>query len=156
MPSMPVWLIDTSVFVEILDVPGKAQQHETVAAEFVARSDAGHRFVLPVTTIVETGNHVAQCAGDRRGAARRFVRALENAQTEDPPWIVRDVKWDPGLLAQLIAGDSTGSSLLDLLSQGRMGTGDVAILVERDEFRASTAYTDVRVWTLERNLGAYR
>ncbi|MDO5500069.1 MAG: hypothetical protein Q4F67_10375 [Propionibacteriaceae bacterium] len=37
----------------------------------------------------------------------------------------------------------------------RLHPGDVAILVERDEFLASTAFTNVKVWTLDGNLGAY-
>lgn len=155
MPVMPVWLIDTSVFVEILDVPGKAQQHKVVTDEFLARYKKGHRFVLPVTTIIETGNHIAQCSGNRREAARRFIIALEKAKSESPPWIVRDVKWDQELLSFLLSGDSTGSSLLDLLGDGRMGTGDVALLVERDDFRNSSRYTDVRVWTLEATLSSH-
>ncbi len=152
---MPVWLIDTSVFVEILAVPGKSQQHDTIAATFVQRHGKGHKFVLPLTTVIETGNHVAQCSGDRRGAAARFVRALEQAQRQQPPWIIRDVKWDSVRFGQLMAGDSTGSSLVDLLGDGRMGTGDVALLVERDEFRAASSYRDVRIWTLEKSLSSF-
>lgn len=155
MPVMPVWLIDTSVFVEILNVPGKSQQHEVVAAEFVSRHEKGHRFVLPVTTIIETGNHIAHCPPNRRNAAERFVLALEQAQSDSPPWIVRDVKWDRVLLSRLLEGNSTGSDLLNLLGDGRMGTGDVALLVERDEFRNASSFTDVRVWTLEAALGSY-
>lgn len=152
---MPVWLIDTSVFVEILNVPGKSQQHEAVAAKFVSRHENGHRFVLPVTTIIETGNHIAHCAPNRRNAAKRFILALEQAQSDSPPWIVRDVKWDRVLLSRLLEGNSTGSDLLNLLGDGRMGTGDVALLVERDEFRNASSFTDVRVWTLEAALGSY-
>ncbi|GAA1900443.1 hypothetical protein [Lapillicoccus jejuensis] len=155
MPDMPVWLIDTSVFLEILDVPGKASRHQQIADEFIARYKDGHRFVLPLTTIIETGNHVAQCGGDRRGAARRFTTALRQAQETQPPWIIRDVQWDKARLDYLLTGDSTGSSLMDLLGDGRMGTGDVAILVERDEFRSASNFTDVRIWTLEATLNAY-
>lgn len=155
MPAMPVWLIDTSVFVEILNVPGKAQQHDLMAKEFVSRHERGHRFVLPVTTIIETGNHIVQCSSGRRDVAARFVAALRQAQSDSPPWVIRDVKWDRTLLDNLLAGDSTGSDLLNLLGDGRMGTGDVALLVERDEFRSASSYTDVRIWTLEATMGAY-
>ena len=155
MPLNTVWFIDTSVFVEILDVPGKAQQPTTVADEFVKRSHAGHKFILPVTTIIETGNHVAQCTGDRREAARRFVEAVRQASESEPPWIIRDVQWNSAFISDLMSGDSTGSSLVDLLGDGRMGTGDVSILVEREKFTRSSTYTDVRLWTLEKELGSY-
>lgn len=41
------------------------------------------------------------------------------------------------------------------MSNGLMGTGDVSILVERDQFLEETAYTNVKVWTLDANLSAH-
>ncbi len=63
--------------------------------------------------------------------------------------------WDPDFVTALIGGDSTGSSLVDLISDKRMASGDVAILVERDRFRNETAYTDVRVWSLDSQLQSF-
>lgn len=155
MPAVTVWFIDTSVLTEILRVPGKSQRADEVEAIFNQRYKAGDKFVIPITTLIETGNHVVQCAGDRRGAAERFVKAVEAAMSSRPPWIIREVEWAQDLLSALIRGGATGSLLVDLLGDGRMGVGDVVLLVERDEFRARTAYQDVRVWTLEDEMGAY-
>lgn len=41
---------------------------------------------------------------------------------------------------------------MTLLGDGRLGTGDVAILVERDQFKRKTAHASLKVWTLDREL----
>ncbi|WP_091117259.1 hypothetical protein [Nocardioides psychrotolerans] len=147
--------IDTSVFANLIEVNGNSQDRASVLEQFDAFVNSGARFVLPITTIVETGNLIFYAGGDPRPAAERLVGALSAAQEVNPPWTVRAVDWDLGFVAALIDGDSTGSSLVDLISDKRMASGDVAILVERDRFRDETAYTDVRVWSLDSQLQAF-
>ena len=154
MASRTIYLIDTSVFLEILNVPGRASQPKQVQAEFVRRYETGSRFVLPVTTLIEAGNFIAQCDGDRRGAAQRYEAAIRSAQSSTPPWAVRDVAWDQEFLTALLDGGATRMRLVDHLS-ARVGTGDIAILVELQQFRASIAITDVRLWTLDAQLDSY-
>ena len=149
-----VQFIDTSVLVEVLDVPGHNARHAEVFAEMERRMDAGVTFVLPVTTIIETGNHIAQCHGDRCGAAERFVGALRLARAASPPWIVRDVAWDGQFLDDFVGGGRTGTDLLTHLSNPTLGAGDMAILVERDQFQQDVAAT-VEVWSLDEHLVAY-
>lgn len=155
MPANAVIFIDTSVFANMIEVNGNSQDRASVLEQFDAYVNAGARFVLPITTIVETGNLIFYAGGDRRPAAERLIAALTAAQETNPPWTVRAVDWDPDFVAALINGDSTGSSLVDLISDKRMASGDVAILVERDRFREETAYTDVRVWSLDSQLQAF-
>lgn len=149
--------IDTSVLCELVGVPGKSQQGDALRDEYARRIGEGERFVLPITAVIETGNHIAQASGDRRGAAERLVAVLEAAVAGRPPFLVNQVAWDPVFLAELCNGDATGQSFVDLAGNGLMGAGDVAILVERDRFveRSSYRRADVRVWTLDRALGAY-
>lgn len=105
-----VLFIDTSVFCHIIAVPSKTTPEESAAfqEEFARRHDAGVRFVLPITTIVETGNFVQQCANDRYAATQRFHKALELAARADPPWVVHDLDWNAAFLQELLAGNSTG------------------------------------------------
>lgn len=149
-----VQFIDTSVMVELLDVPGFNARHAEILAELDRRIALGITFVLPVTTIIETGNHVAQCSGNRRAAAERFVAALELARTATPPWIVRDVAWSSDFLQSFVAGDSTGADLLTHLTNSTLGAGDVAILVEREQFVSSVSAV-VEVWSLDADLSAH-
>src|SRR5262245_3202120 len=80
--------IDTSILTNFFDVPNKNSDRATVVKEFEQRRQAGATFVLPVTSIIETGNHIAQLNGNaRRTCAQRFIRALELAVEENPPWV---------------------------------------------------------------------
>lgn len=150
-----VVFLDTSVLCNIVDVPGKNQDRDDVLARFERRALAGELFIIPVTAIVETGNHIANATGDRRAAAERLIELLGHAVDDDAPWQLHAVTWDAGFIRALCAGASTGQPLLDLLGNGQMGTGDVAILCERDAFRERTSFDRVEIWTLERVLGSY-
>lgn len=154
MPAK-VTFIDTSVLCELLEVPGMCSQHEDIRAEFELRADEDEeRFVIPIAAVIETGNHIAQSSGDRRAAAQRFVGLLTAARSSEAPFTVRRLSWDDEFLSELCAGGGTGQSLIDLAS-AKMGAGDVTILVERDRFQRDSAYTEVRVWTLDEALGAH-
>jgi len=148
-------LVDTSVFAALIKVPGRDQRHDEVRSEFERRIDAGITFILPVTTIIETGNLIANGSGDRRSAAQRLLQALDLARASDPPWTIRDVAWDSGFLERFVGGDSTGTDLVGHLTSGTLGSGDVAILVERDLLREGMSNTSVRVWSHDDQLHAY-
>lgn len=60
-----VCLIDTSIFTNILNVPGRNQNKADVNHAFREYIDLGCTFILPMATIIETGNHIAQ-NGDGR------------------------------------------------------------------------------------------
>lgn len=153
--SRMIDLVDTSVFAALIRVPGRDQRHQEVLAEFDRRIGDGVSFILPVSTIIETGNLIANGSGDRRSAAERLLNALQLAREQSPPWIIRDVPWDSEFLDRFVAGDSTGTALLGHLTAGSLGTGDIAILVERDLIEDGLANTHVRVWTFDNQLHAY-
>lgn len=156
-----VWFVDTSVLCNLVDVPGRANDRDELVAEFRERHERGDRFVIPVTAIVETGNLIANSTSHARPAAERFVGFLRKAIDGVSPWTINAPSWDAHYLQTLLRGASTGQPLLEWLSNGGlgegvgMGTGDLAILCERDEFRDRGRFRDVRIWTLERVLGAY-
>ena len=154
MDARRVTLVDTSILMRMIGIDGDELATE-VAREIDRRTEAGEQFVIPVTAIVETGNRIAQQASDRRRFTERLKTILETANAPNPPWIVRDVKFDQQFVDELLAGNSTGSNLVDLIGDRRMGTGDVALLVERDQFKRQTAYVDVGVWSLDGELSAY-
>ena len=153
--SLPrVVFVDTSIIVRLIGMDG--EQHATdMAAEFDRRREEGQRFVLPVTALVEAGNRVAQRSTDRRRFAERRCDIIQEANRPHPPWILHQAALDQQFAEELLAGDSTGSDLVALLGDGRLGTGDVAILVERDQFSRKTAHASLEVWTLDSELSAH-
>lgn len=67
-------LLDTSVYLNILDVPNNNQDRETVFSFFEKMVNDDALFLLPMATIWETGNHIADLPdGGRR---RRFAQVL--------------------------------------------------------------------------------
>ncbi len=112
MPANPVILIDTSVLTNLLRVPGMCDRAGETQDAFRRLRDMEHaKFVIPVTVVIETGNFVAQCAGDRAGAAHRFCKAIEAARASSPPWTIREVTWDGQFLEALLRPGSASSGL---------------------------------------------
>ena len=145
--------IDSSILTNILNVPGKNAHHSVVVTEFLARQAAGTTFVLPVTTIVETGNHVAQLTGAaRHSCGQRLVDALHKALVDLPPWVLTGVGWDPELVAAVLEGGHGRPDALTLIDQ-QLGLGDIGILAEIDAYRARIpSATPIHLWTLDNTL----
>jgi hypothetical protein len=149
-------LIDTSVLLNILDVPGKNSDRKQIEADFAVGIGRGQTFVLPVTSIIETGNHIAQLSGgDRRRCAERLVRTLEAALESNPPWVLTGAVWDQVMLGSILSGAVHRPDALTLMDQG-IGTGDIGILAEVDVLRRRVpSATPIGIWTLDTVLAAY-
>lgn len=152
-----VAFLDTSVLVELVEVPGKSQQPAAIRSEFERRVLAGEQFVIPITAVIETGNHIAQASGHRRPAAETLVRFIKAAIAGSAPFRLNLVRWDDTFLIDFCDGGAAAQPFVDLAGNGQMGAGDVAILVERARFITGSAFAarEVGIWTLERQLAAY-
>ncbi len=151
---MRVTLVDTSVLCELLQVPGKCESERRVQMleEVDVRSSEGERLVIPFTAVVETGNLIVQSGGERFDVAERLAAFLRVALQADSPFLVPELAFGRDFVAAIAEGGSTGETLAQLASQKKVGTGDVAILVQRDQLRARGDFTAVDVWTLDRHL----
>ncbi len=147
--------VDTSVLCELLEVPGKSSSVRVaeVATEADRRYRAGEHFVIPITAVIETGNHIAPAEGNRYEAACRLEALLRMAAAEESPWRVLQTRLGPEFLASLCDGDSTGQPLRELAA-AKVGCGDISILVERDQLLAGSAAASVLVWTFDEALAA--
>lgn len=78
---MSICLVDTSILCQLLQVPYMCDDHKPLFKDFKNRIKADERFLLPMATIFETGNHIGQNGngGERRAAARRFVDLITDA-----------------------------------------------------------------------------
>lgn len=149
-----VVFVDTSVILRLIGIDGDDRARDA-AVEFEERRKQGERLILPVTALIEAGNHVARQLTGRRIFAERLKKLVEAANAPDAPWILREAALDQYFVDELLDGNSTGSDLVTLLGDGRLNTGDVAILVERDQFERKTAHANVEVWTLDEELAAH-
>jgi hypothetical protein len=152
-----VEFVDTSIMVNIIDVPKMNSDRATVTTDLRTKRSEGVRLVLPVTTVIETGNHVAQVGdgGHRRKCADRFVEHLRLLLQRRAPWVLHEVGWNADFLHALITGAATGTSLVDH-AVNKVGCGDLSILAERERYRATVSpKLSVGIWTLDDALAAW-
>ncbi|WP_129841965.1 hypothetical protein [Streptomyces sp. RFCAC02] len=148
--------LDTSVFVEILDLPHMNGHRDAVLSEMDARLKAGVRFILPTATVIETGNHVFQIKDGsvRRTRATELMRVLLKTARGQAPWVLHERTWDGAFIASLCGGGSTGMDLAEHAVRRQLGAGDLSIVAERDLY-ASRVRARVRIWTLEAVMGTW-
>ena len=66
---MNIRFIDTSILLNILDIPGRNADKDMVTKEFKQIiKDPNQTLILPLATIIETGNHIAHISN---GCVRR-------------------------------------------------------------------------------------
>lgn len=147
---MYVHFIDTSVFLNILNVPGRNQQHDEVMKELkeLLKEKDKNVFGLPFATIIETGNHIAH-GGDgnqRREAAERFTKCIEKTINNKAPW--------------QYYGNQLTSDDLKIISREfpncamrGEGFGDLSIIRAYEKYRDETpAISKIRIWSIDRHL----
>ena len=83
-----ICLVDTTIFVEILNVPFKASQHEIITDQVASKILDKESLFLPMATVLETGNHIAQNGNgnQRRQCAERFVKQVQLAIDGESPF----------------------------------------------------------------------
>lgn len=154
MPAQ-VYFIDTSVFCNILPVPGRDQDRSEVLAELQERQ-AVSTLILPITTIVETGNFIAQLptGGERRAAAARFMQVLRLICEGKAPWSLHQFAWDLDIVQDLIDGAGTGRALHEH-AEAKVGAGDLTVLAEMRAYSTRASPATVAVWSLDADLSAF-
>jgi len=152
-----VEFVDTSILCNLLEVPGKCQDRKQVIDELKSKREQRETdLLLPVTAIIETGNHIAQVSDGRvrRSCAQRLSGVLVTVIEGNAPWALNEVEWDAAHLRALVDGGSTGSSLIEHACNG-LGCGDLNILIERDRYLARTSGVRATIWTLDTLLKSY-
>lgn len=81
-------LLDTTVYLNILDIPGLNQCRDAVFNEFEQKVANSDYFLLPLATILETGNHISRLNDGRRRMqfARKMVDDVRLAMTGEAPY----------------------------------------------------------------------
>lgn len=87
---MTICILDTSVFLNWLDVPGRNQRRAEVVGSLESYVEQGTSLLLPLAAIYETGNHIAQNdhldGNGRRSLAGRFVQQVRGSFSGEAPW----------------------------------------------------------------------
>ena len=142
-------IVDSSILLNVLDVPAFNQDREAVLAEFGALLEAEDHLLLPLAAVFETADHIADLSDGRmrRRFALQFRDHILGALRDDPPWSLIELPETSRLVEWL--GDFP-----DMATQ-ELGLSDVSILDawrrECDRHPSQRVY----IWTLHRQLRAY-
>lgn len=147
---MFVHFIDTSVFLNIINVPGRNQQHDEVMKELkelLSQKDE-NAFILPFATIIETGNHIAHCSdgNQRRKAAEKFTECIEKTINNKASWQYYGNQLTPEDLKQICM------EFPDFAMRGE-GFGDLSIIRAYEKYKDETpAIHKIRIWSVDKHL----
>lgn len=152
-----VLIFDTSVMCVWLRVPGKdtcgqgelALTYNVVNDKIEQEKKEGTIFILPIASIIETGNHIAHADGDKYKLGEIFANLISEAAESNSPWAAfteQSALWRPDKLKALAerwkASVVSGQSL-----------GDASI-VEVADYYAQMGYL-VEIYTGDDGLKAY-
>lgn len=152
-----VLIFDTSVLCVWLKVPGKETcgpegnqlTFEIVDAKIEDEKRKGTTFVLPIASIIETGNHIAHSAGDRHTVAHAFADIISATADQISPWAAfteQSELWKKENLKVL--ADRWKESVVSGQSLGDASIVDVANYYASAEF-------EVEIFTGDEGLKAY-
>ena len=148
---MNVRFIDTSVMANMLKIPGKCNAAERLQEEFKQVIEAKEVLILPIATIIETGNHIAHIdSGNiRRTIAQKFGEYLRKTAEGEAPWQLYGVELDKeGLL--YLADHIEENAIREI------GIGDMSIIHAYEQYKSNTpGIGRIMIWSTDRHLQGY-
>jgi hypothetical protein len=146
-----ICLIDTSIFLEILNVPHKASQSELILQKLEEKIKARESLFLPMATILETGNHIAKAkkvdGNQRRICAEKFVNQVTQALEGKSPFTPINFLKKEDLQGWL-------KEFPDQAMRGR-GLGDLSIIHDWQKICDQNPSRRVYIWSLDKHLKGY-
>jgi hypothetical protein len=147
---MSIGIVDTTIFCEFLNVPHKSQCHDAIVNQLHDYINQGVTLLLPMATIIETGNHIAQ-NGDgnlRRKTAITFVREVQKAIDGEAGWTISRPLLDLDVLRDYL------NEFPNYALQGT-GLGDLSIIKEFTYQCKLHPQRHIFIWSLDRHLRSY-
>ena len=145
-----VHFIDTSVLVELLNIPNMNARHVQAKTEYEQLVSNRDVFVLPIAVLVETGNHIAhiddgnvryQIAGYFSDLVQKAINAEDNWNTV--PEIPKET------LERIM-------SQFPVQAQAKTGFGDVSIVAQfEDYWQNRQPIGEMRIWSFDTHLQSY-
>ena len=147
MPGIVI--VDTTVLLNVLDVPGFNQNRDAVLAGLEELLDTGDNLLLPMAAIFEAGNHIAQLddGRQRRGCAKVFRDQVRAALSGSAPWTPIQLP-DAREVAIWIAEFPDAA-------MRRIGIGDLSIIKAWERTCVQNRRKRVRIWSLDQHLAGF-
>lgn len=142
-----VWIVDTSVLMNILDIPNYNQDRPMIFEHFKQRVSNKDKFLLPYIAILEAGNHIAQLPSNRYGLADKFIKYIKDALDGTAPWTPLNFPNQNDINNILLNFPNMASK--------KIGFGDCAIINEWKIQKNKFPNYSIRVWTIDSGLQDY-
>jgi hypothetical protein len=152
---LSICLLDTTILCHYLQVPNLCESFVEVEAEMKRKVEARETLLLPMSTILETGNHIGQNGDgqERRGAAGRFVLLVHAAIDGKTPFTPTPF-FEPEALRSWLDEFPDWAMRTDDKGKGS-GLADLTIVKEWDRQRALNPGRRVYIWSTDRHLSSY-
>ncbi|MEN6669579.1 hypothetical protein AAJP47_04295 [Psychrobacter sp. B38] len=158
-----ICILDTSIILNILNVPNKNQNRVKVIGEFRTYAESNCRFIIPLVVAVEVGNHISQNGnGDtRRGIAKQFVDMMQKTFNGSSPFEISDfdlkLEWQKWI-SEFV--DKAGQNKTAAKPNEGMSLTDLSIIKEYEDIQAKnkanrSKHVEVFIWSLDSDLIAY-
>ena len=152
-------LLDTSIYLNILDVPGYNISTQEVFDEFQKRINAKDTFLLPFATILETGNHISRLPDgrSRRVYASKMVKDVEGALKGIAPYRPTSFPDREEFLSWLKAFPDHAMRTKKMKKDKNEGgsLSDFTIIREWDKICKQHPMSRVSIWSLDKDLKGY-
>lgn len=145
-----IWIVDTSVLLNILNIPGRNQNRDEVIKQFEERIKNEDEFFVPYTTIIETGNPIGKLPGNQKYEyAEKFNKMVKSALEGKAPWKPLKFPTVEDVLGWLNGND------FPVKASNEVGFGDYSIIKQWEEQVQLLKSYSVEIWTLDTPLEGY-
>ena len=152
-----VLIIDTCILCVYLGVPDMDDcgpdddkwNYERVSNKIQTEISNNSTLVLPMATLIETGNHIAQANGEKFDVANKLSKIIIKASNEEEPWAAftfQSELWNEENLIKL-------AKIWPTLAVQGISIGD-ATIKDVAEYYVKSGY-NVEILTGDRGLKAY-
>jgi hypothetical protein len=151
-------LLDTSVYLNVLDIPGFNQERAAVLTDFESSIKAGDYFLLPLAAVWETGNHIAHIddGQTRRRYAQVLVTDVTKAFSGEVPYRATHFPEREEFLCWLADfPDVVMRSKSEKKQREGVTLADLSIIKEWEHNCDLHPMSRVRVWSLDGDLAGY-
>lgn len=151
-------LLDTSVYLNVLDVPGFNQNRDDILRVFTGRIQNGDYFLLPMAAIWETGDHIADLTDGRlrRQFAEKLVTDVRAALNGDAPYRATYFPDRDVFLTWLgDFPDYAQRNKSDRQTREGVSLSDLSIIKEWEQTRDRHSMSRVLIWSLDSDLCSY-
>ena len=153
-----ICLIDTSILLNLLNVPNRNQDITRVTQAFTEYSDLDFTFIIPLVVVLETGNHISQ-NGDgrlRRESANRFFKTIKQSLNGENPFRISDFDLTDELkdwLGQF--PNEVGKNKLSTKPNEGISLTDFSIVKEFEKLCQLYPMSEIFIWSLDSDLKNY-